>query len=304
MDFGLSPASRRAKQDAERVRSKAFWRQVLATLRRAPNELMPFDAVQNLHPRGESYGGVRAIPIQAIVGSVDRYRDFDHYFLPRYNYPLGRWIGIRQAKLEGKELPAIQVYQVGELYFVKDGHHRVSVARDEGQAYIDAEIIELNVSVKPDARDSVKDLIIKGECARFVEQTRLDELRPDHFEILFTVPGRYDILLDHMRKHEYYLGRENQRAFGWDEVVMSWYDRFYKPVVAEIREHDVLHRFPGRTEADLYIWIMDHRHYLREQLGADIGSRIATRNYTANHAPAPLNRVWQRVKQGWQGGVR
>ena len=166
MEYSPAQASR-ARRDAERVRSKAFWRQLLRTLRRLPNELMPFDAVRHLHPKSESYGGVQAIPIKQIVGSVDRYRDFDHYFLPRYHRPLTKWVGVRRARLEGKELPAIEVYKVGDLYFVKDGHHRVSVARDEGQYFIDAEIIELNVTVKPDADDSVKDLIIKGRMGGF-----------------------------------------------------------------------------------------------------------------------------------------
>lgn len=291
----------RAKRDAERVRTKAFWHQVLYTLRRMPNELMPFDAVRHLRPKSESYGGVQAIPIKQIVGSVDRYRDFDHYFLPRYNRPLNRWVGIRRAKLEGVELPAIEVYKVGDLYFVKDGHHRVSVARDEGQVYIDAEIIELNVAVKPDANDSIKNLIIKGESAQFIEGNRLDTLRPDHFEILFSVPGRYDVLLEHIRTHQYYLGQENNRSVTWDEAVMSWYDRFYEPIVKDIRQHNALRRFPGRTEADLYIWIMDHRHYVQKRLGVDIGPDHATQDYAINHAPPPLCRVWQRVKQVWQG---
>ena len=287
----------RAKRDAERVRSKAFWRHMLRTLRRLPNELMPFDAVRHLHPKSESYGGVQAIPIKQIVGSVDRYRDFDHYFLPRFNRPLNKWVGVRRAKLEGKELPAIEVYKVGDLYFVKDGHHRVSVARNEGQFFIDAEIIELNVTVQPDADDSIKDLIIKGEWADFLEQTRLSELRPDHYEIRFSITGRYDVLLEHVRTHQYYLGQENHRAFAWEEAVMSWYDRFYAPVVADMREHDTLHRFPGRTEADLYIWIMDHRYYISERLGSDIADEKAAEDYSVNYAPPAVKRVLQRMKQ-------
>ncbi len=292
---------KQARQDAERVRGKAFWHQVLHTLRGVPNELMPFDVVRNLNPVSESYGGVQAISVGKIVGSVDRYKDFDHYFLPRYSFPLNRWIGIRRAKLEGKELPAIQVYKVGDIYFVKDGHHRVSVARDEGQLYIDAEIIELGVQVRPDAGDSVKDFIIKGEYTHFLQQTRLDELRPGHYPVLFTVPGRYDTVLEHLRTHEYYLGREHKRPFAWEEIVMSWYDTLYVPVVVEIRRFNVLRRFPGRKEADLYVWIMDHRHYVREQLGVDLGNEHLAQDYALNYAPPRLSRVWQRAKRVWRG---
>ena len=285
----------RARTQAERVKSRAFWREVLAKLRGVPNELLPFDEVRPHFAAGESYSGVRAIPIHQIVGSVDRYRDFDHYFLPRMNTPLNRWIGIRHARLDGVELPAIQVYKMGDVYFVKDGHHRVSVAKEEGQQFIDAEIIELNVPIDPSPGDSLKDMVIKGEYGRFLLATNLGELRPDS-DITFSVTGRYDILLDHIRTHQYYLGTTYQREFRWDEAVQSWYDTLYLSVVKEIREHHMLRRFPGRTEADLYLWVMDHRYNLSQILGQDVGEDLAAQDYAENYAPSPWRRVWQRLR--------
>ena len=286
----------RAKQDAERMRNRAFWNQVFTSVRGIPNELLAFDEVKKLYPSSESYGGVKAIEIDQIVGSVDRYRDFDHYFLPRFKMPLNRWVNIRRARLDGVELPAIQVYKVGDIFFVKDGHHRVSVAKDEGQRYIDAEIIELNVPVELSPKDSLKDLIIKSEYSRFLEATGLNELRPMHDEILFSVTGRYDVLLEHIQAHLYYLGKTYKRDFSWQEAVMSWYDTLYCPVITEIREHHMLKRFPGRTEADLYLWIMDHRFYLAQASGADVGTEQAAKDYAAHYAPNPLRRLWQRVR--------
>lgn len=294
-------AQRRARQDAEKARSRAFWHQVAHSLRGIPNELLPFSAVQHLHPASERYSGVRPIPIQQIVGSVDRYRDFDHYFLPRAGHTIDRWIGIRQAGLEGKELPPIQVYKVGDLYFVKDGHHRVSVARNAGQKFIDAEIIELSVTVPPDSDDSIKDLIIKGEYADFLEKTKLNAVRPDHYPIVFTVTGRYDVLLNHITTRQYYLGLKFQREVPWEEAVGSWYDRLYKRVVDESREHGVLKRFPGRTEADLYLWIMDHRYYLTQRYGTDVGSERAAVDFAERHAPPFPTRAWQRALAFWRG---
>lgn len=293
---------RRARRDAERARSKAFWHNVTHSLRGIPNELLPFSAVRDLHPESERYGGVKPIPIQQIVGSVDRYRDFDHYFLPRVNHTIERWAGIRQAGLEGKELPPISVYKVGEVYFVKDGHHRVSVARNAGQRYIDAEIIELSVTVPPNSTDTLKEIIIKGEYADFLEKTQLNKVRPGHYEILFTVTGRYDVLVDHIRTRQYYLGLKYQRDVPWEEAVGSWYDRFYKRVVDEIREHRVLHRFPGRNEADLYLWIMDHRYYLKQQYGRDVGSEQAATDFAERHAGSSPQRAWQRALFRWRGG--
>jgi hypothetical protein len=293
----------RARHEAERARSRAFWHQVVADLRGLPNELLPFSAVRELIPSSERYGGLEAIPIARIVGSVDRYRDFDHYFLPRLQHTMDRWIGIRAAGLEGKELPPISVYKVGDIYFVKDGHHRVSVARQTGQKFIDAELIELKIPVSLDPDDSLKDLIIKGEYAHFLEQTQLHAVRPEHYEILFTVPGRYDILLDHIRTRQYFLGLKFGRAVPWDEAVGSWYDRLYRRVVDEAREHEVLSRFPGRTEADLYLWIMDHRYYLTERYGEDVGSERAAVDFARQFSPAILRRLWLRAKQRWHGSV-
>lgn len=286
----------RARSHAERVKNKAFWRQILATLKGLPNELLSYDEVKPYYSASESYGGVRPIEIDKIVGSVDRYRDFDHYFLPRANRPINRWIGIRHARLEGIELPAIQVYKMGEIYFVKDGHHRVSVAREDGQKFIDAEIIELNVPVEPRAGDSLMDIILKGEQGRFLADTGLTRLRPKH-RITFSVTGRYDILLEHIRTHQYYLGLSYKRAFSWQEAVESWYDTVYLSLVREIREHAILQRFPGRSEADLYLWIMDHRYNLTQQFGGDVGSERAVRDYAERYTPTLVMRLWQWLKR-------
>jgi hypothetical protein len=298
---GQSPFQR-ARQDAERLRARAFWTNVAQYVRGAPNELLPFEAVGRLRPFSETYGGVRAVPIKQILGSVDRYQDFSRHFLPRPSLPLERWIRVRQAGLEGKELGAIQVYQVGDVYFVKDGHHRVSAARAAGQVFIDAEVIALAVSVPPDARDTLRDIVLKGECAHFLEATGLGRLRPGHEPVRFSVLGRADVLLEHIRTHQYLLGAQLARPVAWEEGVASWYDTLYLPIVQEIERHGVLRRFPGRTQADLYLWIMDHRHYLRERYGVDLGSRLVTMHYAARYAPNRLVRGWQRLR-AWRLGV-
>ena len=293
----MKHADLRARQDAERIRHKAFWNQVIHKFRGVPNALLSFDEVKQLYLAPESYSGIKSIPIEGIVGSVDRYKDFDHYFLPRYGLPLDRWVRVRRAKLEGLELPAIQVYKVGDLYFVKDGHHRVSVARDEGQFYIDAEVIELQVKTNPHPGDSMKDLIIKSEYDQFLNQTQLHKLRPDSIEIHFSVTGRYDILLEHIRTHQYLLGSEHERPFSWDEAVVSWYDTLYLPLVEKINQHRVLKRFPGRTQADLYVWMMDHHHYLRQELGRDVGFERSVQDYVEDYSPAWWDRLWQRLNR-------
>lgn len=295
----------RARHEVERARRVAHLHDLLAILRRERGDLLPFDWVRHLAPQGEHTLGVQAIPVEKIAGSVDRYREFDRHYLPRERHLDERWIGVRSAQLQGKELPPIQVYKVGELYFVKDGNHRVSVARRLGQKYIDAHVIELQVTVAPDEDDSLRDLILKGEYARFLRETRLDEVVPDHRDICFTTPGRYDRLLEHIRTRQYFLdrkpGREGLPPVSWEEAVESWYRRLYSRVVENLEKHGVMARFPGRTEADLYLWIMDHRYFLTQRYGHDVGSEEATRDFGEHHAPPLYRRLGQRLKLRWQG---
>jgi hypothetical protein len=267
----------------------------LAWLRGEENELLPFEAVKHLKPHGERYLGIQTISIEKIIGSVDRYRDFDEAFFPRAEHLKDRWTNIRRLKLEGRELPAIQVYKVGETYFVKDGNHRVSVGHMEGQKYIDAEVIELDVVVPPEKGDAVKDLIIKGEYASFLQNTKLPELRPDHYEIMFSTPGRYDILLEHISKRQYFLGINLQRDVSFEEGVTSWYDRLYKRMVDEMRSARALTAFPGRTEGDLYLFMMDHRYNLTQEYGQDVGSKVAAESFVKHHRPPWHKRFLTRL---------
>ncbi|MGL4609423.1 MAG: DUF4032 domain-containing protein [Trueperaceae bacterium] len=295
----MNYANLRARRDAERIRNRAFWNQFLSKLRGVPNDLLAFEEIKQLYPSAESYAGVKSIAIEHIVGSVDRYKDFDHFFLPKAGLPLDRWVRVREAKIEGVELPAISAYKIGEMYFVKDGHHRVSVARDEGQSFIDAEIIELKVPIHLQPGDSMKALIIRSENARFLDITKLAILRPDYEPIRFSVTGRYDLLLEHIRTHQYFLGSQYHREFTWEESVMSWYDTIFTPMMKEIRRYRVLRRFPGRTEADLYLWVMDHRHFLHQELGEDLGTERATQDYLEHFSPPWWERAWLRLRRTW-----
>ena len=291
----MSWGANQADADLKSAMRRAWLHDLLAWLRREDNDLLPFEAVKHLRPTGEHYLGMQTIAVDKIIGSVDRYRDFDEAFFPRSDHLRDRWSNIRRLKIEGKELPAIQVYKVGETYFVKDGNHRVSVAHLDGQKFMDAEVIELEVTVPPEKGDEIKDFIIKGEYATFLDQTGLERLRPDHLEIRFTTPGRYDVLLDHIQKRQYYMGLNLKRDISFDEAVMSWYDRLYTRMVEEIRTADALHSFPERTEADLYLWMMDHRYNLTQLFGHDVGSRVATESFVRHYRPVWYKRLLGRL---------
>ncbi|MBC7264564.1 MAG: DUF4032 domain-containing protein [Chloroflexi bacterium] len=267
------------KADFNRALFKAFLRDITSELLRQPNELFSFEEVRKgLRAYSQSYRGLQSVPLDKIVGSVSRYRDFDRAFLPTQLHTQERWVRIDSAMDRDEALPPVELYKVGDVYFVRDGNHRVSVAREHGAQFIDAEVTEFYTSVPFDEKVTPQQLLIKSEYAEFLERTKLDKLRPDQ-SIEFTTIGRYQALEEHIAVHRYFLGQHQGRHIPEDEAVMSWYDTVYMPIIRLIREQNVLSQFPGRTEADLYLWIMDHRYYLSETYGADVGAEEAIRDY-------------------------
>ena len=135
----------------------------------------------------------------------------------------------------------MKLYKVGEAYFVLDGNHRVSVAREQGAEYLDAEVLEVTRAGEPDM--DADDLEIKGEYADFLERTRLDELLPGR-QIEFTSAGGYARLLEHIAVHRYFLGLE-PAPDAEDEAVLAWYYDLYRPLVRIIREQQSWPTSPG-----------------------------------------------------------
>ncbi len=255
-----------AESDFTRARAKAFLHEVAAALAHRPNELLSFDAVRrSLKIFGEHYRGVRPVRVSQIVGSTtQRYHDFDRAFLPTQTRTKSRWKSIDRAYYRDVGLPPVQLYQVGEVYYVRDGHHRISVARERGQEFIDAEIVELSTRVPFNRELASAGEEIPGRYAEFLDKTQLDQLRPGYL-IRFSEPGGYERLIEHIAVHRYFMGIEQRHPIRWRDAVIDWFDRVYAPVVRSIREHQILHAFPNRTEADLYLWIMDHHYFLSRQ---------------------------------------
>ncbi len=250
--------------DYERARRKSFVRAIASWLRRSDNALLAFEEMRRgIHAQAQRDGGLREVPIDHIVGSVGRYRDFDRAFLPRQVRTRDRWESVDRAHRERTEVPPIELYRIGEVYFVKDGNHRVSVARERGQAFIDAHVIEVAAPAPVESVKDLLDFIRDRDALRFYETTDLLRLRPDA-RIELTLPGQYDKLLEHISTHRWYLGTEQKREISYPEAVASWYDRVYLPTVEAIRKTGALRDFPNRTEADLYLWITEHHWYLHQ----------------------------------------
>ena len=196
------------------------------------------------------------------------------------------------ATLTDIVLPPIEVYQIGDAYFVLDGNHRVSVAKEKGMTLIDARVVELHTTVPLGPGTDRTELLHLAECARFLEQTNLDKLRPGSC-IEFSTLGRYDVLIEHISAHRWYMGIEQDRPVSWEEAVLDWYDTLYTPLVKIIEEQNILDEFPRRTAADLYLWIMDHRYYLSQEQGREVGAQTAALSYNRSQV------IWARKVLGW-----
>jgi hypothetical protein len=260
----------RAQADFNAARAKAMFRDLLALLTGRHNDLLQFDQVASkLRVGGPIYRGVKTVRLDQIVGSVNRYQDFDRAFLPTQAFTADRWRRVSRAWYDDISLPPVLLYQVGDIYFVVDGHHRVSVAREQGQEYIDAEVRECRVKVPVTVELLPEDLEELGAKVEFLERTNLDHLRPAA-DVTATVLGGYDRMLEHIAVHRYFMGLDFKRDVSESEAVEHWYDTVYLPVVLVVGDSGVMSAFPNRTEADFYLWVMDHRHYLVTQGEADL----------------------------------
>jgi hypothetical protein len=263
---GTIVARSKAERQFDRAYQRAFIQDALSFLRYDSPHLLPFDAVSERLGLGEkTYRGVQAIRLEQIVGSVGRYNDFTRTFLPRTESVRGRWQLVDQLS-SSRGIPPIQVYQVGQVYFVLDGNHRVSVARQLGAESIQAHVWEFETRVPLEPDDARKDVLIRQEYLEFLERTQLDKHRPDQY-IILTSPGRYRDFEEQIAIHRHYMELECGRNVPFNKAAIHWYDHVYRPMVAVIHQKDMLCLFPGRTEGDLVNWIIRNQGRLRQRYG-------------------------------------
>ncbi len=295
-------ASVAALHDFRRARARAAMSDLIARLTGKPSNLLSYDEVRHkLKAQVSGRRQLRDIPLGAIVGSVGRYGDFTRDFLPRKNSDATRWTGVRRAVENMSGVPPIEVYQIDQAYFVLDGNHRVSVARETGASHIQAYVTELHTRVPLTPDTSPDDLIIKAEYAEFLARTQLDEIRPDA-DLSVTAPGQYRHLEEQIAARRAALAQERGDEVALSEAVADWYDNVYLPVDQAIREQGILHDFPHRTETDLYIWIAEHRAALERELGWTIAPNAAISDLASQRSATPRRvvarlggRLWDAV---------
>ena len=256
------------------ARSRAFWQDIISLLRGKPAELLSFEDVRTrLRLREESYKGLQDVPLERIVGSVGRYRDFTNTFLPRKGKMQDRWSRVYAQINSMAGVPPIELYQVDDVYFVRDGNHRVSVARQIGARTIQAHVTDLPTAVDLEPGMTSADLDAAAAYVHFLEATRLNRTRPHHQSMQLSEPGRYADLMGHINLHMRAMELEDSAACDMDHAAADWYDNVYRPAVTLIRKYDILGHFPGRTEADMYLWLVDHLSEVKAELGDNAPAR-------------------------------
>lgn len=270
---------RSAREDFRHARREAAIQGIVARFTGKSTELLSYEEVsQKLKAVGSAHRGLKEIPIEKIIGSVGRYTDFTRTFLPRHDSDESRWAHVMSAmtNVRAQGLPPIEVYQVGDVYFVKDGHHRVSIAKQLGVTAIEAYVTEVRTKVPLTSDVQPDDLIVKAEYAEFLERTRIDQSR--RVDLNTTVPGQYEKLQEQIEMYRGRIKQKENREFTLEEAALRWYDDWYLPLIEVIRDQGILRDFPERTEADMYLWVLEHREAIQEELGWRVRPEAAAKS--------------------------
>jgi nucleotide-binding universal stress UspA family protein len=192
-------------------------------------------------------------------------------------------------------MPPIEVYRVGEVYFVIDGNHRVSIARQEGLETIEAHVIDVKtyIALTPDVQPD--DLIVKAEYAEFLDATHIMELRPN-VDMSVTACCQYGILMEQIRVRQYLLQQERQGEVAFEDAVAEWYDQDYIPLAETIRDRGLLRWFPNRTITDLYMWISENRATLERDSGWATQSDIAATDLILGRSVRNEAGSWRKAR--------
>jgi hypothetical protein len=271
-----------ASDDFNRARGKAVLSRIQHFLNTDRNKLLSlYDVKEILKPKNETYRGMRMVPINLIVGSEGRYRDFNKFFLPNADHLKARWTRVDEARIKDIILPPIQLYEIGGVYFVRDGNHRVSVARTQGVEIIDAEVTSLSteITITPSmTADDLRVAVIQYEKKLFYEKTRFAEITGCQ-DLDFSNPGQYDVIYNHILVHKYFMNQNVAGEIPFEDAMVSWYNKVYAPIISIIRQEWLLVQFPGRTASDLYVWIVKHWDFLKKKYGVYYSLSDAVRDF-------------------------
>lgn len=288
------------EEDFHKARNKALINEIQHLL--APEEaklLSLNDIKQMIKPINETYIGMKVIPIDKIIGSEGRYKDFDNHFFPKSSFLKNRWEHVDSAAIQDIVLPPIKVYEIAGAYFVRDGNHRVSVAKSRGTEFIDAEVVSLQSEIKLKDTSSLYNItkqIINYEKRVFYAETNFGDIT-DYWCLDFSTPGRYDVILNHILTHKYYLNQSHKKELSMEQAILSWYNNVYLPVVSSIRRKKILKNFPKRTIADLYVWTVRYWDQLKQKFGNNVDIDEAVETFSKKYRLPLSKKILNQIKR-------
>lgn len=289
-----------ARDDFNKARSKATISNILNAMTPEKQKLLSLGDIRKLiKPKSETYIGMKAVEIELIVGSEGRYKDFNRTFLPKKEFIRNRWESIDKAHLKSIILPPIKLYEISGSYFVRDGNHRVSVAKLQGVRSIDAEVIRLDTEIPLSlemTQSEIEKAIIKYEKDHIFLNTELKSII-NYEELFFTAPGRFYEILRHIQGHKYFLNEDTQKIITFIDAGVSWYKNLYIPIINIVREERILNRFPGRTESDLYMWIIKHWDELKIRNGNNFSLQEAAASFSLEYGKSYKQQFLNLIKK-------
>lgn len=288
------------EEDFHKAHNKAFFNEIQHFLTPEEASLISLnDVKQMIKPMNETYIGMQVIPIEKIVGSEGRYKDFDNRFFPKSTHLKNRWQHVDEAVLKSIDLPPIKVYEIAGLYFVRDGNHRVSVAKTKGTEFIDAEVVSLQSEIKLRKPNNINDIvkqIINYEKRVFYSETGFGDIT-DYWCLDFSRTGRYDVIYNHILTHKYYINSKKEEEISMEEAILSWYNNVYLPLAITIQKKHLMRYFPKRTVSDLYVWIVRYWDDLKQKFGNNVSIDEAINDFRKQYKIPFIRRLINKIKR-------
>jgi hypothetical protein len=250
-----------AQTDFLRARRRAALGAMVARLRGEPDDVrhvLPYEeVVAALGFVSEHSAGTAVVPLDAIVGTVDRGRDFDRSFRPTTGRVRSRWEHIAAAMRRGESMPPVDLVRIGQIYFVRDGHHRVSVARALGHGDINAMVTDVVTRVGAERAITLEELPLKSHQRVFFERVPL----PDNArtEIKLTDPWDYGRLAEAVEAWGFRTSQERGEPVSRRETAYLWLENEYRPVIEMLRGADLIGTI---TETEAYMRVCAARYRL------------------------------------------
>ena len=290
----------KSEEDFSKVRNKALVNSLQHLLSPEETKLISLNDIKELlHPDNEVYVGMKTVPVEKIIGSEGRYNDFDNMFFPKHSHLKNRWLNIDRAYMQDVILPPVTLYEVGGVYFVRDGNHRVSVAKARGVEFIDAEVTSLRTEIRLSPGKSIYTIIrqiISYEKRNFYAMTNYGDITGD-WSLDFTAPGQYDVIYNHILTHKYYINLSQVDEISLTDAIMSWYHTVYTPVIDTIRQHKVMKKFRRRTLSDLYVWLVKYWDELKKAMGSDIPLDNVLDGFEKSHSETVMAKIKNILKK-------